>query len=94
MVGLSILRVPAPVRSKPARQELHQQSLSVVPISVPAQMNTAHHPQREQNYQECLQIMPGPASLKTEDSVKTFVCVSCPGVVSLVIGEFLEFQVK
>ena len=93
MVDLSILPVPAPVRSQPAGQELHQQSLSIVPVSVPAIMNTAHHPQRKKLYQESLQVMPGPASLKT-NSVKTFVCVFCQGVVSLVIGELLEFQVR
>ena len=94
MVDLSILPVPAPVRSQPAGQELHQQSLSIVPVSVPAIMNTAHHPQRKKLYQESLQVLPGPASFKTKDSVKAFVCVFCQGVVSLVIGEFLEFQVR
>ena len=49
---------------------------------------------RSLRYQESLQVLPGPAYFKTKDSVKTFVCVFCQGVVSLVIGEFLEFQVR
>ena len=64
MVGLSILPVPAPILPKPAAQELHQESLSVKPVLVPAQMNTAYHAQRKELHQEILQVLPGPASFK------------------------------
>ena len=93
MVGLLILPVPAPIRTNPAAQELHHESLSVIPVPVPAQMNTAYHAQRKELHQESLQFLSGPASFKSRESVKTFVCVFCQGVVSLIIGEFLEFQV-
>ena len=59
MVGLSILPVPAPILPKPAAQELHQESLSVKPVLVPAQMNTAYHAQRKELHQEILQVLPG-----------------------------------
>ena len=87
MVGVSILCVPAPIQPNHAGQELHQQSLSILPVP-------AYHAQIKQLYQESLQVLPGPASFKTKDSVKAFVCVFCQGVTSLVIGEFLQFQVR
>ena len=97
MLGLSIIPVPAP--TEPAdhspRQKLHSQSLSIIPVTRPAQMNTSEHPQEIELHHDTLPIMPALhfASIKTREPVKTFVCVFCQGVTSLVIGEFLEFQV-
>ena len=96
MLGLSILPVPAPVLTKTAgyaqRQELHQQSLSIIPITAPAKVNTSDHLQGEGFYPKTISILP--ASFTTSETVKTFVCVFCQDVASLVIGEFLQFQVR
>ena len=96
MVGLSILPVPAQSKSAgySLRQELHQESLSIIPVSVPTQMKTDSNPQGRELYQKSLPVMSAHASFKDREYVKTFVCVFCPGVTSLVIGEFLQFQVR
>ena len=98
MLGLSILPVPA--TAKPAehspRQKLHHQSLSIIAVTRPAQMNTAEYRQEIELHHDTHQIFPSRdiASIKTREPVRTFVCVFCQGVTSLVIGEFLEFQVN